>query len=93
MIGIGVVVSTALILTICYTKKKSHRKTLVDPTAKVPLKLIEKAEISHDTRRFRFELPSENHVLGKLNLFNLLLYNFCEFERQIKIGNTLSTSF
>lgn len=64
LIGIGVVVSTALILTICYTKKKSHRKTLVDPTAKVPLKLIEKVEISHDTRRFRFALPSENHVLG-----------------------------
>lgn len=64
LIGIGVVVSTALILTICYTKKKSHRKTLVDPTAKVPLKLIDKVEISHDTRRFRFALPSETHVLG-----------------------------
>lgn len=64
LIGIGVVVSTALILTICYTKKKSHRKTLVDPTAKVPLKLIDKIEVSHDTRRFRFALPSENHVLG-----------------------------
>lgn len=63
LIGIGVVVSTALILTICYTKKKC-RKTLVDPTAKVPLKLIEKVEVSHDTRRFRFALPSENHVLG-----------------------------
>lgn len=64
LIGIGVVVSTALILTICYTKKKSPRKTLVDPTAKVPLKLIEKVEVSHDTRRFRFALPSGNQVLG-----------------------------
>lgn len=26
--------------------------------------MIEKAEISHDTRRFRFGLPSNNHVLG-----------------------------
>lgn len=28
------------------------------------LPLIEKEEISHDTRRYRFELPSKEHVLG-----------------------------
>lgn len=28
------------------------------------LPLIEKEEISHDTRRFRFGLPSDKHILG-----------------------------
>ncbi|XP_075235126.1 NADH-cytochrome b5 reductase 3-like isoform X2 [Lycorma delicatula] len=64
LIGLGVVLSTAIIFTYIISKKKSPRKTLVDPTAKVELPLKEKAIISHDTRRFRFALPSENHVLG-----------------------------
>jgi len=29
-----------------------------------PVKLIEREEISHDTRRFRFALQSDRHVLG-----------------------------
>lgn len=39
-------------------------RTLLDPTEKYLLPLIEKEEISHDTRKFRFALPSENHILG-----------------------------
>ncbi|XP_055365750.1 NADH-cytochrome b5 reductase 2 isoform X2 [Betta splendens] len=31
---------------------------------KYPLLLIEKQEISHDTKKFRFGLPSESHILG-----------------------------
>lgn len=46
------------------TKKASSPVALVDPTVKYPLKLIEKEEISHDTRRYRFQLPSPEHVLG-----------------------------
>uniref|UniRef100_A0A674P825 NADH-cytochrome b5 reductase n=1 Tax=Takifugu rubripes TaxID=31033 RepID=A0A674P825_TAKRU len=38
--------------------------TLQDPTVKYPLCLIDKQEISHDTKKFRFALPSENHILG-----------------------------
>ncbi|XP_045413385.1 NADH-cytochrome b5 reductase 2 isoform X4 [Lemur catta] len=38
--------------------------TLQDPEAKYPLPLIEKEQISHNTRRFRFGLPSPDHVLG-----------------------------
>lgn len=40
---------------------------LEDPQAKYALPLIEKEEISHDTRRFRFGLPSKQHVLGKFS--------------------------
>ncbi|XP_049540127.1 NADH-cytochrome b5 reductase 2 isoform X1 [Anopheles darlingi] len=39
-------------------------RTLLDPQEKYMLPLIEKEEISHDTRRFRFGLPSEKHILG-----------------------------
>ncbi len=35
-----------------------------DPNSKYPLKLIDRKVLSHDTRRFRFELPSSEHVLG-----------------------------
>lgn len=40
-------------------------KLLQDPQAKYLIPLIEKEEISHDTRRFRFGLPTKQHVLGK----------------------------
>lgn len=45
-------------------KEEKGEKTLLDPTEKYMLPLIEKHEISHDTRRFRFGLPSPKHVLG-----------------------------
>ncbi|NXY41186.1 NB5R2 reductase, partial [Ceuthmochares aereus] len=38
--------------------------TLQDPLAKYALRLVEKEEISHDTKKFRFELPSPDHILG-----------------------------
>uniref|UniRef100_A0A8D0GCE8 NADH-cytochrome b5 reductase n=1 Tax=Sphenodon punctatus TaxID=8508 RepID=A0A8D0GCE8_SPHPU len=38
--------------------------TLQDPNIKYLLPLIEKEEISHDTKRFRFKLPSPEHILG-----------------------------
>jgi len=45
-------------------KKKSTPILLVDPVVKYSLPLIQKDIISHDTRRFRFGLPTPNHVLG-----------------------------
>jgi len=64
--GLGVVVTTALIAKYYYSKKKTKSAVvaLQDPTAKYAFPLIEKEEINHDTRRFRFALPSENHILG-----------------------------
>uniref|UniRef100_A0A224XST2 NADH-cytochrome b5 reductase n=1 Tax=Panstrongylus lignarius TaxID=156445 RepID=A0A224XST2_9HEMI len=64
VVGIGVVVSTAIIITYVYAKKKFYKRTLQDPAAKVSLRLMHKEVINHDTRRFRFELPSKNHILG-----------------------------
>lgn len=45
-------------------KKKKNPVLLVDPVVKYPVPLIQKDIISHDTRRFRFALPSPEHVLG-----------------------------
>lgn len=75
-IGFATVLAGILIYNYL-TKKKTPReqssggvsktaiiKTLLDPNEKYLLPLIEKEEVSHDTRRFRFGLPSEHHVLG-----------------------------
>jgi len=48
----------------CPKKKNKGPITLEDATKKYPLELIEKVNVSHDTRRFRFALPSEKHILG-----------------------------
>ena len=44
--------------------KKSEKIALVDPNVKYPFKLLLKEELTHDTRRFRFSLPSSEHVFG-----------------------------
>lgn len=45
-------------------KRKKSPILLVDPVVKYSLPLIQKDIVSHDTRRFRFELPTPDHVLG-----------------------------
>ncbi|XP_034019062.1 NADH-cytochrome b5 reductase 3-like [Thalassophryne amazonica] len=44
--------------------KRRPAITLQDPNIKYALRLIDKQIVSHDTRRFRFALPSPEHVLG-----------------------------
>jgi cytochrome-b5 reductase len=44
--------------------KKSKKVALVDPDVKYPFQLVFKEELTHDTRRFRFALPTPEHVLG-----------------------------
>mmetsp|Transcript_14409 Transcript_14409/g.18880 ORF Transcript_14409/g.18880 Transcript_14409/m.18880 type:complete len:300 (-) Transcript_14409:33-932(-) len=60
-IAVGVVVLTTVLLILLTFKKK---KIALDSEKYIPFKLIEKEEISHDTRRFRFALQSKDHVLG-----------------------------
>lgn len=65
-VGLFAVVVTAVLVKyfLFNTTKKLSPVTLVDSTVKYPLKLIEKEVLSHDTRRFRFQLPSAEHILG-----------------------------
>lgn len=61
-IGVGLV--TAWGAKILLGKKRKSRVTLEDNKVKYPLVLVDKEELSHDTRRFRFALPSDQHCLG-----------------------------
>ena len=63
--GVGVVAVSAIIVKVILDNRKKVKKiTLVNPSEKYPLKLAEKIQLSHDTRLFRFALPSEEHCLG-----------------------------
>ncbi|ELK24763.1 NADH-cytochrome b5 reductase 2 [Myotis davidii] len=46
------------------SRRRQLAVTLQNPETKYPLPLIEKEQITHNTRRFRFALPSTEHVLG-----------------------------
>ncbi|CAN9508440.1 unnamed protein product [Ophioblennius macclurei] len=52
-----------LIFRLLFSKKRAAI-TLEDPNIKYALRLIDKQIVSHDTRKFRFALPSPEHVLG-----------------------------
>ncbi|XP_033490036.1 NADH-cytochrome b5 reductase 2 [Epinephelus lanceolatus] len=67
VVGVCVVVVTVLYFLLggsAGEKKKKLPVTLQDPTVKYSLPLLDKQEISHDTKKFRFGLPSATHVLG-----------------------------
>ncbi|DAZ96533.1 TPA: hypothetical protein N0F65_011210 [Lagenidium giganteum] len=66
-----VVLSSAVVVVLGLLKPRSTKLVTLQPPATeggspptVHLPLVEKESISHDTRRFRFALPSEKHVLG-----------------------------
>jgi len=65
-IGLGVVAVSAILAKILLGKEEKKKKlvALEDPNTKYPLKLINKKILSHDTRLFVFELPSDEHCLG-----------------------------
>lgn len=74
-IGVGVVITSIVIYRLYFSNGKSSKEneskkqsnelvTLQDSQVKYALPLLEKDEISHDTRRFRFKLPSKDHILG-----------------------------
>lgn len=46
------------------SKKPRLGPVALDKDQKIPFKLVKREEVSHDTRRFRFELQSPQHVLG-----------------------------
>nr|ACO09665.1 NADH-cytochrome b5 reductase [Osmerus mordax] len=65
VVGVSVVVLTGLyFLFTGRPTKKQLPQTLQDPTVKYSLLLVEKEDIGHDTKRFRFGLPTPSHVLG-----------------------------
>jgi len=63
-VAVGAFVAGAMWWLFNGSKKSKFTPTLVDKKEKYTLKLIKRTEISPDTRIFRFELPSDQHVLG-----------------------------
>ena len=57
-IALGLILIAGLMATF------NSKKIALDPERWQAFKLIEKENISHDVRRFRFALPSKKHVLG-----------------------------
>lgn len=62
--GAIILLSVAVYKLLFGSRKPKRLITLEDPNVKYPLRLVDKEIISHDTRRFRFALPSREHVLG-----------------------------
>ncbi|NWS68358.1 NB5R2 reductase, partial [Crotophaga sulcirostris] len=65
-VAVAAVAASALLLLLLRRagRRASGPVTLQDPLAKYALRLVDKEEISHDTKKFRFELPSPHHILG-----------------------------
>ncbi|OWZ15853.1 NADH-cytochrome b5 reductase [Phytophthora megakarya] len=71
LLGVALVAGTTILLLLSSLKpRESTPVTLKAPAnvgdtpPTVHLPLVEKETLSHDTRRFRFALPSSQHVLG-----------------------------
>ncbi|CCD72031.1 NADH-cytochrome b5 reductase [Caenorhabditis elegans] len=63
--GVVLISSVSLFLYLRQLRaEKKSKRTLEDDSVKYLLPLIEKFEISHNTRKFRFGLPSKDHILG-----------------------------
>ncbi|XP_012279791.1 NADH-cytochrome b5 reductase 2 isoform X2 [Orussus abietinus] len=65
--AVGAVVVTGLAIKYFFSRKDKSKKSpilLEDPVTKYSLPLIQKDVINHDTRKFRFGLPTKEHVLG-----------------------------
>lgn len=60
---VGGAVFGVMFLTLLYMKKRK-RPVALDAKKKIPFKLVGKEVVSHDTRKFRFELQSPEHILG-----------------------------
>ncbi|CAN0089370.1 unnamed protein product, partial [Phaeothamnion confervicola] len=58
-ITVAIILATAL-----FGFMSGRRKVALDPNEYQDFRLQEREEVSHDTRRFRFALPSPSHVLG-----------------------------
>lgn len=63
LMGVGVVILTVLVFFVLM-KISNKKKNALDPEKFIPFKLIDKVELTHDTRRFVFALQTPETVLG-----------------------------
>ncbi|XP_004699873.1 NADH-cytochrome b5 reductase 1 [Echinops telfairi] len=64
-LGVGLLSLLGLALgSYLIRRSRRPRVTLLDPNEKYLLRLLDKTTVSHNTKRFRFALPTAHHVLG-----------------------------
>nr|KAF6399664.1 cytochrome b5 reductase 1 [Molossus molossus] len=64
-LGAGLLTLLGLALgTYLVRRSRRPRVTLLDPNEKYLLRLLDKTTVSHNTKRFRFALPTAHHTLG-----------------------------
>jgi cytochrome-b5 reductase len=78
-------------LVFLFLTKRKKRPAALNPEANVRLTLAEKMEISHDTRRFRFSLPSPEHILG-LPVGQHLSFSFTDSEGKLTMRQYTPTT-
>ncbi|GHP05673.1 NADH-cytochrome b5 reductase 3 [Pycnococcus provasolii] len=61
---VSTIVITVFLVVVIFVMPPRKKKALVDSSIEVAWELVDKKTISHDTRRFRFALPSPKHILG-----------------------------
>ena len=61
---VGSVVLILVALFIYHMSQNTCPKKALNPDQWIPFELIDKSSLSHDVRRFRFALPSKNHIVG-----------------------------
>ncbi|KAF5294635.1 hypothetical protein FQA39_LY02767 [Lamprigera yunnana] len=98
-VGVGIVITSIIIYRFYYSNEKDKGKknaankqlvTLLDSQVKYQIPLIEKEVVSHDTRRFRFALPTKEHILGKYSRNEN--YNMLNFFLGLPIGQHIHLS-
>ncbi|XP_004610093.2 NADH-cytochrome b5 reductase 1 [Sorex araneus] len=64
-LAVGLLTLIGVALGTYFFRKSRHALvTLLDPNEKYMLRLIDKTTVSHNTKRFRFALPTSHHILG-----------------------------
>ncbi|TNN18705.1 NADH-cytochrome b5 reductase 1 [Schistosoma japonicum] len=59
----AVVAVSGVVLGLIFRSKKP-KKTLVDNDTKIPLRVVDRSFITHDTIRLKLGLPTADHILG-----------------------------
>lgn len=64
LIGAILLGTTVAVAVVLFVARKRGRPHALDGNTKIRCKLIERKEVSHDTRVFRYALPKKDQVLG-----------------------------
>eukprot|EP00640_Fibrocapsa_japonica_P003493 CAMPEP_0113943024 /NCGR_PEP_ID=MMETSP1339-20121228/16469_1 /TAXON_ID=94617 /ORGANISM="Fibrocapsa japonica" /LENGTH=308 /DNA_ID=CAMNT_0000947755 /DNA_START=89 /DNA_END=1015 /DNA_ORIENTATION=+ /assembly_acc=CAM_ASM_000762 len=87
VVALAVVLLTSILLGLLALVRGKRGPVALDPEKYISFPLIEKEELSHDTRRFRFGLQSPDHILG------LPIGQHISFKFQTKEGKIVTRSY